>query len=226
MIGDRILVIAPHCDDEVLGCGGVIKKFVEQGKSVHVAIVTNGNIGAPELFKAEGTAKVREEAVHANNFLGVKEVIFLDFPGPRLDSVPSYKIAMAFSKTIDKHKIDTLFIPHRGDLHKDHRITYEAALVAARPTADATVNTVLAYETLSETEWAAPFGDDAFIPNIFIDIEETLEYKKNAFKIYTTQLRKFPHPRSIKGIENLAMYRGATVGLEAAECFMMVRAKL
>lgn len=223
MIGDNILILAPHCDDEVLGCGGAIDILVKEGKTVIVAIVTNGHIGAPELFKKEGTAKVRREAVNAGDFLGVKNVEFMDFPGPRLDSVPSYQISLAISELIKKYKINTLFIPHRGDLHKDHRISYEAALVAGRPTSGSTVKTILSYETLSETEWAAPFAEDAFIPTVYIDISESMNRKKEAFAIYTTQIRPHPHPRSLQNIESLAQRRGATVGMQYAEAFMLVR---
>ncbi len=220
----NILVIAPHCDDEVLGCGGMMAKKNAQGATIYVAIVTNGFIGAPELFPKEGTEKVRHEAKRAHDSLGVRETFFLDFPAPRLDTIPSYKLSLALEKIIRKYTINELYIPHRGDIHKDHRITYEAALVAARPVNNNPVKCIYAYETLSETEWAAPFPDDAFIPTHFEYLSaEYLEMKIKAFQYFTTQEKQPPHPRSQENIEHLARYRGAAISAHAAEAFHLIR---
>ncbi len=219
----NILVLAPHNDDEVLGCGGVMAKYIKEGKNIIVAVVTNGHLGAPELFSKEGTEKVRKEALEAHSYLGVSETIFLDFPAVNLDALPAYKLSLAISKIIKKFEIDTLFIPHRGDIHKDHRITYEAALVAARPINGCSVKKIYSYETLSETEWAAPFGDDAFIPTVFVDIKDFIEEKLTAFRFFTSQIKQFPHSRSPEIIKVLSNYRGATVGFENAEAFMLIR---
>jgi LmbE family N-acetylglucosaminyl deacetylase len=220
---ENILVIAPHNDDEILGCGGVMSKYIKQGKNVYVIVVTNGHLGAPELFSKEGTEKVRSEALKAHTFLGVKKTIFLDFPAVNLDALPAYKLSLAISKVISEFQIDTLYIPHRGDIHKDHRITYEAALVAGRPINNSTVKRIYAYETLSETEWAAPFGDDVFIPTVFINIKNEIDDKLKAFAFFSTQIKKFPHSRSPEIIRTLSNYRGATVGCANAEAFMLIR---
>lgn len=219
----NVLIIAPHADDEILGCGGTMAKYVAQGKNLYVAIVTNGHLGAPDLFSKEGTDKVRKEAKQAHEFLGIKETFLLDFPVLNLASEPSYKLSIAISKLIKKLQIDILFIPHRGDIHEDHRIVFESSLVAARPIDKSSIKKIYAYETLSETEWAAPFGDDAFIPTVFEDITEYIEIKKEAFKFFTTQVKEFPHPRSLKTIEALSNYRGATIGIKNAEAFMLIR---
>ena len=218
-----ILVVAPHCDDEVLGCGGLISKRAAEGEEVHICIVTNGHLGAPELFKKEGTEKVRSEAVKSHNFLGAKSTSFLDFPAPRLDSIPSYKLSIAIEKLIREKGVTDLYLPHRGDIHKDHRITYEAALVSARPINNNPVKRIYAYETLSETEWAAPFPDEAFIPTVFEDIEDHIERKIEAFDFFETQRKSFPHPRSGDTIRYLARLRGSTVGFHAAESFALIR---
>jgi len=219
----KVLIIAPHNDDDILGCGGSMAKNQKNGVETYVAVVTNGHVGAPELFKKEGTEKVRKEALKAHRFLGIKETFFLDFPAPRLDTIPSYKLSIEIEEIIRKNYITDLYIPHRGDIHKDHRITFEASLVAARPISNNPVLRIYAYETLSETEWAAPFGDDVFIPNVFVDISNYIEKKKKAFKFFTTQIKEFPHPRSIESIENLSKYRGATIGFKNAEAFMLIR---
>lgn len=223
-MSSNILVIAPHCDDEVLGCGGIIAKKILQGNTVYVAIVTNGFLGAPELFPKEGTDKVRTEALAAHEFLGIKNTFFLDFPAPRLDDIPSYKLSLAIEKYIRDHAIEELYIPHRGDIHKDHRITYEAALVAARPINNNPVKRILAYETLSETEWAAPFPDEAFIPTHYEQLTENeLEMKLKAFQFFSTQIKQSPHPRSLENIEHLARLRGNTISAGAAEAFHLIR---
>lgn len=219
----NVLIIAPHPDDEILGCGGIMAKYVAKGMNVYVAIVTNGHLGAPELFPKEGTEKVRSEAKESHKYLGIKETFFLDFPVLNLVSKPSYKLSMAISSIIKKLQIDTLYIPHRGDIHEDHKVTFEATLVAARPVNSNSVKRIYAYETLSETEWSAPYGDNTFIPTVFENISEFIELKKKAFQFFTTQEKKFPHPRSLKTIEVLSNYRGATVGVPNAEAFMLIR---
>jgi LmbE family N-acetylglucosaminyl deacetylase len=219
----NILIVAPHCDDEILGCGGVMAKFHSEGHRVFVSIVTNGHLGAPELFKKAGTEKVRAEARAAHRFLGVSETFFLDYPAPRLDSIASYKLSISIEKVVRENSITDLYIPHRGDIHKDHRITYESALVAARPINNNPVKRVYAYETLSETEWAAPFSDEAFIPTVFHDIDGFLSAKIEAFSYFETQQKNFPHPRSVEAIEYLSRLRGSTVGYRAAEAFMLIR---
>ncbi len=220
---NKILIVAPHPDDEILGCGGIMAKYAEKGDKIYVVIITNAYIGAPELFTEEGTKKVRIEANKSHQYLGIEKTIFLDFPAPRLDTIPSYKLSIALDKIIRENKIDILYIPHRGDIHKDHRVTFEAALVAARPINNCPVKTIYAYETVSETEWAAPFGDDAFIPSVYEDITEYIDKKKKAFTYFTAQEKQFPHPRSIENLEYLSNYRGATVGFKNAESFMLIR---
>lgn len=219
----NILIVAPHPDDEILGCGGIISKYLKAGINVYIAVMTNANVGAPESYSSEDVASVRAEALNAHSFLGVTETFFLDFPAPRLDTHPSYQISIAIHKILMEYAIDTLFIPHRGDMHKDHAVIYHAALVAARPINNCPVKQIYTYETLSETEWAPPFGDDAFIPNVFIDVSEDIGNKTKAMESFASQLKQYPHPRSIEIMESLAKFRGATVGYKFAEAFMLVR---
>lgn len=219
----KVLVLAPHADDETLGCGGVMARHVAEGDTVYVAVLTNASVGAPELFSAAQIEVVREEARVAHAVLGVSRTYFEEFPAPRLDSEPSYPIAMAISRLIRETGAEVLYIPFRGDLHNDHRVIFTAALVAARPVPGQTVRTVLAYETLSETEWAAPFGDDAFIPTVFVDISATLEQKLAALDCFKSQMKPFPNSRSLDAVTALARLRGATVNVLAAEAFHLIR---
>ncbi|AFU68477.1 bacillithiol biosynthesis deacetylase BshB1 [Psychroflexus torquis ATCC 700755] len=214
------LIIAPHPDDEVLGAGGVIKKFSKEGHEVYVLVITRGT---PKYYSDEKIQNVRNEALEAHKILGVRQTVFLDFHAPELDMTSNAEISKAISEYISKWKITDLFIPHRGDIHNDHRKVFEASLVAARPVGNFTVKAIYAYETLSETEWAAPFSDDAFIPNHFVNISETMSYKFEAMQCFKSQIRDFPSTRSLETIESLAKFRGSTVGFNRAEAFMTIR---
>lgn len=216
----NILVIAPHPDDEILGCGAYISKCAQAKYQVFVLIVTRGT---PKYYSEDRIVNVRREALEAHNILGIKETRFLEYHAPELDQTPISDIANDIASIIKELKIDTLFLPHRGDIHNDHTIVFKAGLVAARPVGDYSVKNIYCYETLSETEWAAPFGDDAFIPTFFANVEDTFPLKLEAMKCFKSQLRDFPNPRSLENLTALAKFRGATVGFSYAEAFMHIR---
>lgn len=220
----KILVIAPHADDEVLGCGATIAKACANGDEVYVLICTNASVGAPELFSSDIIKQIRAEALEAHRILGVKETLFLEFPAPVLDQYPRYKMSNEMSSIIRKIGADTVYIPHRGDCHKDHAIIHECAMVACRPLANCTVKHVYAYETLSETEWGEPISVDFFVPvkyNTFSVVE--FQKKLDAMSCFKSQLYPFPASRSLEAIEALAKYRGCTVSSERAEAFEVLR---
>lgn len=220
----NILVIAPHADDEILGCGATMAKHIRNNDNVYVAIMTNASKGAPELFSRQDVENIRQEARNAHSLLGVKDTFFYDFPAPKLEQFPQYKISNEISTLIKDLNIDILYIPHKGDLHMDHGAIYNASLVASRPFTDQSVSKILAYETLSETEWGHPTVENAFIPTFFNKLKDSdLKAKKLAMKCFASQLRPFPHTRSIEAIEHLAALRGATVGSYSAEAFVIVR---
>lgn len=216
----KIVVVAAHPDDEVLGCGGVIARHRRQGDQVHVIVVTRG---MPELFAAEAVAKVRVELGRAHAVLGGASVSYLDFPAPALDTVPGYAVADAIHKVLSAVQPDIVYLPHHGDIHGDHRAASLATMVAARPNGAVSIPRLLVYETLSESEWGNPNGADAFQPTVFVDISGTLEDKLKAMACYESQLRPSPNARSLEAIRALAKYRGHTVNLHAAEAFMLVR---
>ena len=216
----NVLVLAPHADDEVLGCGGTIARHVSEGDSVVIVVATRG---LPELFSDEYMEQVRGEARKAHAVLGVAETRFLEFPAPVLDTVPRYKIAGAIAKVIRDAQPRTLYIPHHGDIHSDHLHLHHAALVAARPLATCPVRKILAYETVSETEWAPPHSDAPFFPTCFIDISEHLEKKLEAMACFESQVQQPPDARSLRTLEALARVRGATIARDAAEAFVLIR---
>lgn len=216
----RVLVIAPHPDDEVLGCGGTIAKHAVSGDDVYVAIVTKG---CEPLFSPDSVERVREECRKADAYLGVKETIFMDFPAAMLEEVPRYKFNDAFIKLVQEIEPDIVYLPHRGDMQLDHKMIVDAAMVALRPKYAHLVRKILAYETLSETGWDVPNVQNEFIPVVYNNISAFLEKKIEAMKMYATQLDSYPNARSIEGIRALAINRGTSMRLETAEAFEVIR---
>lgn len=216
----KILVIAPHPDDEILGCGGTIAKYVSNGDDVYVAIVTKG---CAPLFSVEQVGTVRGECLKADKLLGIKETIFMDFPAAMIDNVPRYKFNEAFIQLIQRIRPDIVYIPHRGDMQLDHKMVVDAAMVALRPKYQHVVKKIYAYETLSETGWDVPNVTNEFIPNVYNDISKFIHKKIEAMQMFKTQLSAYPAARSLKAVEALAIYRGATVNMNAAEAFSLVR---
>ena len=218
----KVLVIAPHPDDEVLGCGGAIAKHASGGDEVYLCIVTKAY---PPQWSEDEIKKGRDEVLDVNQILGIKKTYFLDLPTVKLDTIPQKELNDLISRCIAEVQPEIIYLPHRGDINKDHGLVFDAAMVVIRPKPGAAIKRVLCYETLSETEWAAPFVENAFIPNIYVDISETLEIKLKAMSAYRSELKEYPHPRSLEAISSLAKLRGSTIGVEAAEAFMLIREK-
>lgn len=215
----KILVIAPHPDDEVLGVGGTIAKHAKSGDEVYLCVVTKAY--TPDW--SEKFIENREKEVSkVNKILGIKKTYFLDFPTVKLDTVPQKELNDRIAECVKKVKPEIIYAPHKGDINLDHQLVFDATMVATRP-APARVRKILSYETPSETDWAPPFKGIAFTPNVYVDITDTLKVKLKAISVYKTELRKFPHPRSMKLLSALAKKRGAEAGLKAAEAFMLIR---
>ena len=216
----RVLVVAPHPDDEVLGCGGTMARLAAEGHAVHVLVATRGQ---PPAFPEEAVNRVRAEMRKAHALLDIAETHELDLPAAALDTVPAAQVNAEIGNIVQAVSPDTLFLPFYGDIHCDHSIIFQAAMVAARPRHDRAPARILCYETLSETNWYAPPITPGFTPNVFIDISGTLQKKLAAFKCFESQVRPFPEERSVEALEALARARGATVHLQAAEAFMNIR---
>jgi LmbE family N-acetylglucosaminyl deacetylase len=200
--------------------GGTIAKLADEGHSVHVVVVTKGD----DLFDPQFIEQGRAEARKAHASLGVAATHFLDeFPAAKLDTVPQYQLNARIGAVIGDLRPEIVYIPFAGDLHRDHQTVAEAAMVACRPIDGSSVRQVLAYETLSETNWNAPGITPAFAPNVFNDVTDTLQRKLEAMTCFSSQLRPFPHERSLEAVEHLARLRGATAGVAAAEAFVLLR---
>jgi N-acetylglucosamine malate deacetylase 1 len=216
-----VLVIAPHPDDEVLGVGGTIARLADEGRHVTVVIVTKGNA---EYFDAGLIEQGRREAREAHRLLGVAHTAFLDLPAARLDQVPHMALNAALLQVIKETRPGLVFVPFRGDLHRDHQLVFDSTLVAVRPINGLVVSEILSYETLSETNWNASRSvTAAFVPDCYVRIDNYLAKKLSGVATYASQLHEFPHERSLVAVEALARHRGATIGATAAEAFMTIR---
>lgn len=220
-----VLVVAAHPDDEVLGCGGAIARWVQAGCLVHVLLLADGETSRateqvvvdPELLKQ------RQQATRqAASILGCG-VEILAMPDNRMDGLELLDVVKPIEATISRLQPGTVLTHHVGDVNIDHRIVHEAVLAACRPQPGHPVHELLFFEVPSSTEWRPPGSLQPFQPNLFIDISTTLAVKLKALEIYANELREFPHPRSMRAVEALARWRGATVGVEAAEAFILGR---
>ena len=220
-----VLVIAAHPDDEVLGCGGTLLKLARAGAEIHLAFLADG-IGARNPDPAQRQAELdqrRAAARAAADILGAASIHFDALPDNRLDSIPLLDLTQRVEALIARHRPTTLLTHHVGDLNIDHRRTHQAVMTACRPQSGHPVRTLLCFEVPSSTEWQPPGSGTPFTPNWFVDIGATLDGKLAALAAYAAEVRDWPHPRSREGVQYLARWRGATVGCEAAEAFMLAR---
>jgi LmbE family N-acetylglucosaminyl deacetylase len=218
----RVLVVAAHPDDEVLGAGGTIARHVDAGDQVSVLICATGLASRGAMLQAD-LDKLRTSARTAAAVLGAEAPIFLDFPDNAMDSVPLLDVVKAVQDVVDRRRPETIYTHHAGDLNIDHGIVARAVVTAARSLPGHSYRSIYAFETLSSTEWAPAALTAPFAPSHFVDISAQLDRKTKAMKAYESELRDYPHPRSIEGIRALAGVRGSTAGFAAAEAFMVLR---
>lgn len=217
-----MLVVAAHPDDEVLGCGGTIAKHRAKGDCVHVAFLADGVSSRDENAMA-ALERRRDAARKACGILGTDSVSFGDYPDNRMDVVPLLDITKSIELLIAEHGPNIVYSHHAGDVNVDHRQIHSAVVTACRPQKGHPVERLLFFEIASSTEWQPPGSAPAFLPNWFEDISNQLERKLAAMAAYDMELRDWPHPRSLKGIETLSAWRGAIVGVDAAEAFILGR---
>ncbi|CAN5232699.1 PIG-L family deacetylase [soil metagenome] len=223
----KILVIAAHPDDEILGCGGTMAAHAQGGDEVHVVIMAEGVTSrAPQRDTAvdkEQLDSLAQTARKANQMLGVASVTLHSLPDNRMDSLDRLDVIKLVEAEIARVNPEVVYTHHAGDLNIDHRIVQESVLTACRPKPGHAVRSVLFFEVASSTEWMPASAGVVFAPNWFVDVSSTLELKLKALECYASEMCAWPHPRSIKAVEHLARWRGASVGTEAAEAFMLGR---
>ena len=228
MRNKKILIIAAHPDDEVLGCGGTMAKWANEGAEVYSLIMAEGATSRDKTrdreYRNVDLAHLGLAAQKASDLLGIASVELLSYPDNRMDSVDLLDVVKSVEDRIKKINPDTVVTHHSADLNIDHQVIHEAVMAACRPQPGHPVKRILSFEVPSSTEWQSPTFGNSFIPNWFEDISDTLELKIRALEAYETEMREWPHARSIKAVEHLARWRGASIGREAAEAFILERA--
>jgi N-acetylglucosamine malate deacetylase 1 len=221
------LIIAAHPDDETLGCGGSIAKWAKDGHEVHLLIMAEG-VTSRDKHRNRNSSKqelsiLAQSVKRAADILGVKSVELLNYPDNRMDSVNLLDVVKSIEKYVAKFQPVVVVTHHSGDLNVDHQITHQAVITACRPQPGQQVKRILSFEVPSATGWQSPSFGNPFVPNWFENISETLELKIKALEAYESEMREWPHARSIEAVQHLAKWRGASVGFSAAESFMILR---
>lgn len=216
----RVLVIAPHMDDETLGMGGTIAKHVAQRDTVVVCICANR--AYDHQYSETAIAQEESAAREAKKVLGYQDVRFLNLPDEQLDG-RLIDVIVPLEKVCDEVAPDIVYTCHRGDTNQDHQAVFKATMIVCRSLARSRPDRLLCYEVPSSSDQAPPFLESQFAPNYYVDIGPHLDKKIKALSCYQRELRAFPHPRSPEGIATYARKRGVEVGCEAAEAFMVVR---
>lgn len=224
---DKVLVIAAHPDDEVLGCGATMARLAREGHEVRIAILAEGITSRSQTREQADTrqlSELREHARQAAKVLGVKDVSFHGLPDNRLDTVPLLDVAKIVEHLIAEFQPARIYTHHGGDLNVDHAVVCRAVMIATRPMRGCPVKELLQFEVASSTEWAFQQFEPAFRPNVFVNVRETVDLKLKAMACYESEARAFPHPRSSEALTAIARRWGSVAGVESAEAFQLVRA--
>jgi LmbE family N-acetylglucosaminyl deacetylase len=216
----RTIVIAPHPDDEVLGVGGTLLRRKAEGAAVGWLIVTS--ISVQSGWTPEKVNQRTDEINRVKELFGFDAVFSLNFPAAQLDRIPISDLVAGISGVFKSFEPEEVFLPHPSDVHTDHRIVFDAVASCTKWFRYPSVRRVLAYETLSESDFGLG-ANQSFRPNVFVDIEPFLREKLRAMDIYASELGVFPFPRSHEAIKALATLRGAASGFRAAEAFELLR---
>lgn len=222
----KVLVLAPHADDETLGCGGTIARLSDEGHEVVIGVITGEGDAPHPLYSRDGFEVIRRELAAACNTLGVAHIEYANLPTVLLPDMPRHILNKAVIDLISKVEPEVLFAPFLFDLHGDHREVFHAASVAWRPylPLGRSIRTVYCYEVPSETHLNIPYVEPGFVPNVYYDISGQIDRKLKAFGCFTSQVQEPPLPRSLEALRAVATYRGSQIGVAAAEAFVLVRA--
>ena len=226
-MADSVLVVAAHPDDEVIGCGGTIASHADAGDQVQVLIVAEGATSRQQQRdRSQATGELSalaQAAQQAGAILGAQGVELVDLPDNRLDSLDRLDLIKHIEERIARHQPQVVYVHHAGDVNVDHRRLHEAVVTACRPTPGQPVRRLLSFEVASSTEWQPPGSAPPFQPNWFVDISAQWPRKREALVAYAAEMRPWPHARSLEALEHLARWRGAQVGVKAAEAFCLLR---
>lgn len=210
----RILVIAAHPDDELLGVGATLLKHIDQGDQLYVCIVTKA--WSPK-WGSKYLAKKMNEQEKVDRFVGITKRYLCGLKTVNLNALPMYKITDAINKVVKAVKPAVIYTHYPFDMNKDHEMVFAATLAVTNPVRSKCK--VAIFETPSSTEW----GSRAFKPNLYVDVSNYIEKKIKALSFYETEMQAPPHPRSMEGIRTLAQKRGFESGVKYAEAFQVIR---
>ncbi|WP_294145529.1 PIG-L family deacetylase [uncultured Selenomonas sp.] len=223
----KILVVAAHPDDEVLGVGGTILRHVAEGDEVRILLLAEGVTSRADT-RDEALCHEALDALHTNaqrvaKALGAKCAELCNFPDNRMDSMMLLDVVKPIEHVINMYRPDVVYTHHGGDVNVDHQRTHEAVVTACRALPGQCVHELYFFETPSSTEWQMMRAERAFLPTLYVDIAATLAKKLDVLHLYDSEMRSFPHTRSYEAVEALAQWRGATAGVAAAEAFEVGR---
>lgn len=219
-MGSKILVIAPHPDDETLGAGGTILKHKAQGDKIYWLILTN--IHAKDGWDSRRVSQRQleiQKVAKAYQFDGVYK---LDFPTTKVDELPMGKMIDKISPVINEIKPSIIYLQNRSDIHSDHRVAFGAIMACTKSFRYPFIKRILMYETITETDFSPALSERQFIPNVFSDITEYIDKKIEIMKVYQSEVMEMPMPRSVVNIKALAQHRGARISVNAAEAFQLI----
>jgi LmbE family N-acetylglucosaminyl deacetylase len=224
-MANKVLVVASHPDDEILGVGGTLARHADAGDAVNILIMAEGatsrDMPRNPSSRRDEMAGLCAAAGRAAQILGLRPPRFSGLPDNRMDGLELLDVVKLVEAVVAEVKPDIVYTHHAYDLNIDHRVTHEAVLTACRPLPGSSARELYAYETVSSTEWGV--AGNGFAPNHFVDITAQLARKVKALEAYTAEMRPAPHARSIAAVQALAHWRGSSVGLAAAEAFSVIR---
>ncbi|SDX67468.1 PIG-L deacetylase family protein [Litoreibacter albidus] len=218
----KTLVVVAHPDDETLGAGGTIRRLADAGSRVDLLVASDGSSAQ---FGDDMAARKRRNTHldKACEILGINRCIILDLPDMRLDTIPHIEINRAIGKVAAEEDYDTILTHHPGDVNKDHEQVFNSVMVVARPVPGSSIRNVATFFVNSSTEWGAPLANGVFLPNLFVDIDSTIDHKLEALAAYEDELRVWPHPRSVEAVRARTQTVGSEVGVGHAEAFQLIR---
>ena len=216
----KVLIFCPHPDDECLGLGGTIAKYIKSNFAIKICFIS-GHL--PPLYNKNDFKKIKKESENALKILGVKNYNFLEIPATKINELPISDLNSLLDKEVISFKPNIVFVPF-PDRHIDHKLIFESCMVVTRPIERYKfIENVAAYETLSETHWNAPFIEPTFSPNWFVEINNEIKTKIKALKCYKSQINSKNYSRSIEAVKSLANFRGSQNGFKFAEAFQIIR---
>lgn len=224
--GNKVLVIAAHPDDEILGCGATMARFASEGKTVQSLILAEGLTSRDKTRDIKGKSSELEElykrAELANARVGSLKPIIKSFPDNRMDSIDLLDVVKEIELEIQRFKPDIILTHNHSDVNIDHSIVHRAVVTACRPQPGFGVRSLLFFEVQSSTEWSVD-GRNHFSPTIWVDCSNFMDKKMAALEAYASEMRPWPHARSYEAVASLMKWRGSNIGANYAESFMLGR---